>query len=257
MKKQKGITLISLVVTIIVLLILAGVTLTMLSGENGIMTRAKTARDQHETGQEEETNKLAGMENVMDQYLGATTGGGNAITDTDGNPITIADLDAGDDIKIGTEQFKVFKADPSSVYAMPYYNITLTETPEQNASAGTIAFADGGNNYWPGATNEIDMTVKKEDGVTYKNNIQQYIEAYSSKLHALDSRVTARAGRDNELNETGVTNAMRNPGQTGTFWLGSAMSNSSVRIVVGDGCLSGNYYYSLYGVRPVIIISKS
>ena len=43
MKREKGITLISLVVTIIVLLILAGVTLTMLTGENGIMTRAKTA----------------------------------------------------------------------------------------------------------------------------------------------------------------------------------------------------------------------
>ena len=71
-KLTAGITLISLVVTIIVLLILAGVTLTMLTGENGIMTRAKTAREQHVAGQELEENRLSGMENVMGQYLGNT-----------------------------------------------------------------------------------------------------------------------------------------------------------------------------------------
>ena len=43
MKSQKGITLIALVITIIVLLILAGITIAMLTGENGILTKAKTA----------------------------------------------------------------------------------------------------------------------------------------------------------------------------------------------------------------------
>lgn len=41
MKSNKGITLISLVVTIIVLLILAGVSIAMLSGDNSILTRAQ------------------------------------------------------------------------------------------------------------------------------------------------------------------------------------------------------------------------
>ena len=43
MKNQKGITLIALVITIIVLLILAGVSIAMLSGENGILTQARSA----------------------------------------------------------------------------------------------------------------------------------------------------------------------------------------------------------------------
>ena len=38
---QKGITLVALVITIIVLLILAGVTLAALSGENGILVRGR------------------------------------------------------------------------------------------------------------------------------------------------------------------------------------------------------------------------
>ena len=40
-KGQKGITLIALVITVIVLLILAGVTIAALSGDNGILTKAK------------------------------------------------------------------------------------------------------------------------------------------------------------------------------------------------------------------------
>lgn len=40
MKNNRGITLIALVITIIVLLILAGVSIAMLTGDNGILTRA-------------------------------------------------------------------------------------------------------------------------------------------------------------------------------------------------------------------------
>ena len=43
-KREKGITLIALVITIIVLLILAGVSISMLTGDNGILTQAKVAK---------------------------------------------------------------------------------------------------------------------------------------------------------------------------------------------------------------------
>ena len=43
-KSMKGITLIALVITIIVLLILAGVSIATLTGENGILTRAQEAK---------------------------------------------------------------------------------------------------------------------------------------------------------------------------------------------------------------------
>lgn len=44
MRNQKGITLIALVITIIVLLILAGVSIAMLTGKNGILTQANNAK---------------------------------------------------------------------------------------------------------------------------------------------------------------------------------------------------------------------
>ena len=58
MKKSNGITLIALVVTIVVLLILAAVSINMLIGENGIVTKARTAKDNYETAKSEEQANL-------------------------------------------------------------------------------------------------------------------------------------------------------------------------------------------------------
>ena len=59
MKNQKGITLIALVITIIVLLILAGVSIAMLTGQNGILTQAQNASEATIKGEAEEAVKLA------------------------------------------------------------------------------------------------------------------------------------------------------------------------------------------------------
>lgn len=58
-KENEGITLIALVITIIVLLILAGVTIATLTGDNGILTKANKAKEQTEIGKEKEIVKLA------------------------------------------------------------------------------------------------------------------------------------------------------------------------------------------------------
>ena len=46
LKKTNGITLIALIVTIIVLLILASVSISMLTGDNGILVQAKKAEEE-------------------------------------------------------------------------------------------------------------------------------------------------------------------------------------------------------------------
>ena len=56
---EKGITLIALVITIIVLLILAGVSIATLTGQNGILTRAQDARTETEEAEEREAIQLA------------------------------------------------------------------------------------------------------------------------------------------------------------------------------------------------------
>ena len=67
MKETKGITLIALVITIIVLLILAGVTIATLTGENGILTRVQEAKSQTEEAEDIEKIKLAISEAQIDE----------------------------------------------------------------------------------------------------------------------------------------------------------------------------------------------
>ena len=63
MKKinNKGITLIALVITIIVLLILAGVSIAMLTGQNGILTQAQNSKETNKYATAEEKVKLSVM----------------------------------------------------------------------------------------------------------------------------------------------------------------------------------------------------
>ncbi len=70
LKNQKGITLVALVVTIIVLLILAGVSLSLVAGSNGIMTRTVAARDKNEIATAKERGEMAIAELQMEWYEG-------------------------------------------------------------------------------------------------------------------------------------------------------------------------------------------
>ena len=66
--KEQGITLIALVITVIVLIILAGVTIVSLSGDNGILTRVKEAKEKTEQAQKDEEKILSNMENALGIY---------------------------------------------------------------------------------------------------------------------------------------------------------------------------------------------
>ncbi len=63
-KRCKGITLIALVVTIVVLLILAGVSISMLTGNNGIITQAQNAKKETEEAEEKEKIQLAVLDAI-------------------------------------------------------------------------------------------------------------------------------------------------------------------------------------------------
>ena len=72
-KEKKGITLIALVITIIVLLILAGISISMLTGNNGILTRAQEAKNKTEEAEKEEKDKLGDMEDIINEYATGIT----------------------------------------------------------------------------------------------------------------------------------------------------------------------------------------
>lgn len=72
-KEERGITLVALVVTIIVLLILAGVTITLALGSNGVIGRAQQASNAWSEASKAENLALdegqKHMENTIIQYV--------------------------------------------------------------------------------------------------------------------------------------------------------------------------------------------
>ena len=84
--KERGITLIALVVTIVVLLILAGVSLNAIFSENGIIKRAKDAQNRMNNAQESDLNALNDLDKWIDNQVNGTAGGNT--TGGDDNPST-------------------------------------------------------------------------------------------------------------------------------------------------------------------------
>ena len=88
MRKNKGITLVALVVTIVVLLILAGVSINLVLGNNGIIAKAKDAETK---SAEASQNDLKGMNGLVSEMEGALTGNGNNGGETQIPEITIGE----------------------------------------------------------------------------------------------------------------------------------------------------------------------
>ena len=88
---QTGITLIALVVTIVVLLILAGVSLNAIFSENGIIKRAQDAQNKMDQAAENDQKGINELSNWLDSKINGNSGGnttGGNTTGGDANPST-------------------------------------------------------------------------------------------------------------------------------------------------------------------------
>ena len=120
MKKNKGITLVALVVTIVVLLILAGVSINLVLGNNGIIAKAKDAETK---SAEASQNDLKGKNGLVSEMEGALaengsngSGSGNGNTGSENNFVTKNTEVTYPDGKVWIpEGFKIAKGSASTV----------------------------------------------------------------------------------------------------------------------------------------------
>ena len=87
---QTGITLIALVVTIVVLLILAGVSINVVFGQDGIIQKAKDAQNKMDQATQNDLDSINELNNWIDGKTNGTTGGGT--TGGDANPSTTSKI---------------------------------------------------------------------------------------------------------------------------------------------------------------------
>ena len=139
-RKEQGITLIALVITIIVLLILAGVSIAMLTGNNGILTQAQNASEQTGIGEEKEQIALAYNGAVLDKV-----DEGGDVTDTDldtqfGLNGTNADAEGNSPIMVTfTDTNRVYMIDENGNITGPLEAPEDTEEPETGGQSFTMA----------------------------------------------------------------------------------------------------------------------
>ena len=163
-RSNKGITLIALVITIIVLLILAAVTINALSGDNGILKRAKDAKEQTNEKNQEEMGKLDDYKGTIDQYADGTGGGSGGGTGTNFTNIDTA------------------KSNPAG--AVPAGSTVI----EPDASKG-IVIKDKNNNEWvwievpkdtafSGLTIDTTGTLTEQNYTDIKNKLIAYAGVY-------------------------------------------------------------------------------
>lgn len=152
MKNQKGITLIALVITIIVLLILAGVSIAMLIGQNGILTQAQNASEATIKGEAEEAVKLA--LNTITTNNSAQTAGVNYNTT---NSITALTTPTAENVA------KVIKNNNTSCYvAIP----TGTNTDSASGATGITIYYRNNKS----ANKEVAVTVA--NGIVKVSTVQ-------------------------------------------------------------------------------------
>ena len=151
-KQEKGITLIALVVTIVVLLILAGVSVNALFGNSGIIEKAKEAQNAMDKAKENDEKGINELTNWIDNQVNGTTGGNNNPTTSDLPSVAgetmpyypdatfkkVEGTNLADGLVIQDESGNeyVWIEVPKSLYANSSYN-TKTTTADQKPASST------------------------------------------------------------------------------------------------------------------------
>ena len=223
LKERNGITLIALVITIIVLLILAGVVITTLTGDNGILGKAKTAKTTNDEEKVKEQIKIA----VMGSY------------GKDG------ELNY-DDLTKNLGQIGITELPDTASYPLEVTLDGVSATIEAN---GEVNFTTSGGYTQTGdtITSPDGKTMKVGDYVDYDPTL----EAKASDLTYTSTADKTGADSDQEFNATTYKSA-------GYGWRILGVSNGKIRLISEEFIGAGTYtdsnrtYYTLKGQKGFI-----
>ena len=140
LKKQKGITLIALVVTIVVLLILAGVTISLLLDENGIIAKSKDARTETRVSQIEDEVGMWKQHN----FINKESNQAQESADTMLESLISRKLLTEDEIDREQELITIKKKDGTIVKEISYGSVTIniSKTPAIEKSGAVLLRVD-------------------------------------------------------------------------------------------------------------------
>ncbi len=241
-KLDKGITLIALVITIIVLLILAGVTIATLTGQNGILTNATKSKEANEKGNELDLVKLATSASLIDGQGQTITlsdlqnnlnkQNSNATARQDGEGFIVKFNDSGREYKVDKygnvqetaggngEGSGETGSLPSTLDTNPFLPEGFTQKEGTNLDNG-LTITDGTNsfvwvevpkNIYTTATSETDYAKIEADMKTYTTDYKS--SAYKDEYYS-DATTGLTEEEYNSLKQAMLTSVYKNGG----FWI--------------------------------------
>ena len=163
MKKNKGITLVALVVTIVVLLILAGLSINLVLGDNGIVKKAQDAKTKSAEASE---NDLKGMNGLIEQMESTLNGSGNGgKTEPDTVPYLPSD-DFHYDTSTSVDTGLVIKDGSGNEYV--WVVVPRTTAVYAKTGLGKTTFTDA-------------------DYTSIENDLKEYTKTYRGSISYLDT----------------------------------------------------------------------
>ena len=174
LKKQKGITLIALVVTIVVLLILAGVTISLLLDENGIIAKSKDARTETRVSQIEDEVGMWKQHN----FINKESNQAQESADTMLESLISRKLLTEDEIDRDQELITIKKKDGTIIKEISYSSVTIniskTSVPATEKASGVVLTVDS----------VVGMTTitNKEEATSFINSITSLSEERKKEI---------------------------------------------------------------------------
>ena len=238
-RNTKGITLIALVVTVIVLIILAGVSISLVLGENGIVNKAKKAKENTELAKVEEETRLNELAKQIEEGTsGGTTNPPETIKNIEevkggsyfDKATTIKDSD-GNLIKV-PEGFKI--AEDSGI------NVTEGIVIEDNDIIDGIGNNRGNQYVWI----PVGTGIKKADGSSVDITLGRY-------TFASDGTPTLQQNAENYADEVLIENRFKElaTSRTGVASSGTDGLNTTalnLKGFVDSVKANGGYYIARY-----------
>ena len=183
-KDQKAITLIALVITIIVLLILAGVALATLTGNTSIIDNANYAVERYNASAGNDQNVLNQVENLFAKYMGGSSSAG----DDDDTPTqkTAASLQEGDWVMYDTEVSGIGVIPCRVLYNDFTHGIQII-------SSGKVADVALGGNDFNTALETYNDAIEILNGTKQQNGVIVGAMKYLNITYAYDARCVGSA----------------------------------------------------------------
>ena len=180
--RQKGITLIALVVTIVVLIIIATVSILAVFGDNGIIARAQKAKNIHQEGKADETNTLDDYASYIGNYLDGKGGSDTSKDPTENWDLTkVTIIDGGNGTKVPL---------PNGFYYVGGDILTGLVISDKQGDTMSASGTSMGNQFvWIPVSSEADLTRTEFDkttgqpttGLDTTEYTEPYVSGYSTE----------------------------------------------------------------------------